>query len=83
MSKPIGVLELYGKSIAVSKKKDQADELEHLNSTDLKGSRTDPNTLVGVIARSAGVWDNDKAVCSCSGKTVWQERTEQVGKGML
>ncbi|MCJ1250929.1 copper chaperone [Trapelia coarctata] len=39
--------------------------------------------VVGVIARSAGVWDNDKTVCSCSGKTVWEERGEQVGRGML
>jgi copper chaperone for superoxide dismutase len=45
-------------------------------------SREDENTLVGVIARSAGVWDNDKMVCSCSGKNVWQERQEQVVKGM-
>ena len=39
--------------------------------------------VVGVIARSAGVWDNDKTVCSCSGKTVWEEREEQRGRGML
>ena len=39
--------------------------------------------VVGVIARSAGVWDNEKTVCSCSGKTVWEERGEQVGRGML
>ncbi|MCJ1403912.1 copper chaperone [Xylographa trunciseda] len=39
--------------------------------------------VVGVIARSAGVWDNDKTVCSCSGKTVWEERGEQVARGML
>ncbi|KAJ5397470.1 hypothetical protein N7509_005583 [Penicillium cosmopolitanum] len=44
--------------------------------------REDENTLVGVIARSAGVWDNDKMVCSCSGKNVWEERQEQVGQGM-
>ena len=42
-----------------------------------------PNTLVGVIARSAGVWDNDKTVCSCSGKTLWEEREENVVRGML
>jgi len=40
-------------------------------------------SVVGVIARSAGVWDNDKQVCSCSGKTVWEEREEQKGRGML
>ena len=39
--------------------------------------------VVGVIARSAGVWDNEKTVCSCSGKTVWEERREQVARGML
>ncbi|MCJ1394915.1 hypothetical protein MMC18_007795 [Xylographa bjoerkii] len=39
--------------------------------------------VVGVIARSAGVWDNEKTVCSCSGKTVWEERGEQVARGML
>ena len=43
----------------------------------------DGATVMGVIARSAGAWDNEKIVCSCSGKTVWQEREEQVGRGML
>jgi hypothetical protein len=26
---------------------------------------------------------DDKTVCSCSGKTVWQEREEQRDRGML
>ncbi|KAF4591453.1 copper chaperone for superoxide dismutase [Ophiocordyceps camponoti-floridani] len=43
----------------------------------------DEETLVGVIARSAGAWDNDKTVCSCTGKTLWDEREEVVKKGML
>ncbi|CAB4256924.1 similar to Saccharomyces cerevisiae YMR038C CCS1 Copper chaperone for superoxide dismutase Sod1p, involved in oxidative stress protection [Maudiozyma barnettii] len=30
----------------------------------------------GVIARSAGAWENDKQVCACTGKTVWQERKD-------
>ncbi|MCJ1306662.1 copper chaperone [Agyrium rufum] len=38
---------------------------------------------LGVIARSAGVWDNDKTVCSCSGKTVWEEREEQRKRGII
>ncbi|AAS50861.1 ABR091Cp [Eremothecium gossypii ATCC 10895] len=29
---------------------------------------------VGVLARSAGAWQNDKVVCACSGDTLWQER---------
>ena len=39
--------------------------------------------VVGVIARSAGVWENEKVVCGCSGKTVWEEREQMVGRGML
>lgn len=41
-----------------------------------------PHSLVGVIARSAGVWENDKTVCSCSGKTVWEERKDAQTKGL-
>ena len=45
--------------------------------------KNDENTVVGVIARSAGMWDNDKTVCSCTGKTLWEERKDEVRKGML
>ena len=48
-----------------------------------KELENDENTLVGVVARSAGVWDNDKTVCSCTGKTLWEERKDEVKKGML
>lgn len=47
------------------------------------GLRNDGDTVVGVIARSAGMWDNDKTVCSCTGKTLWEERKDEVAKGML
>ncbi|KAH8732302.1 superoxide dismutase copper chaperone-like protein [Phaeosphaeriaceae sp. PMI808] len=69
--KPIHIWEIIGRSIVVAKQQDG------------KFDKNDPDTLVGVIARSAGVWDNDKTVCSCSGKTVWQEREEQRDRGML
>ncbi|KAL2277366.1 hypothetical protein FJTKL_00069 [Diaporthe vaccinii] len=48
-----------------------------------KALQNDENTVVGVIARSAGVWDNDKTVCSCTGKTLWEERKDEVKNGML
>lgn len=38
--------------------------------------------VMGVVARSAGLWENEKVVCGCSGKTVWEEREEMVGRGM-
>ena len=71
LDRPIAIWELIGRSIVMATEgKERFD-------------REDPDELVGVIARSAGVWENDKTVCSCSGKTVWEERTEQAGKGML
>ncbi|KAF4471415.1 superoxide dismutase 1 copper chaperone [Fusarium albosuccineum] len=45
--------------------------------------KNDKDTVVGIIARSAGMWDNDKTVCSCTGKTLWEERQDEVKKGML
>jgi copper chaperone for superoxide dismutase len=71
LDKPVAIWELIGRSIVVAKE------------GKTKFDKEDPDELVGVIARSAGVWENDKTVCSCSGKTVWEERTEQTGKGML
>ncbi|CAL5869510.1 uncharacterized protein PFLUO_LOCUS3740 [Penicillium psychrofluorescens] len=71
LDRPVAIWELIGRSMVVS------------SSQEGPFKREDPNTLVGVIARSAGVWDNDKMVCSCSGKNVWQERQEQVGQGMV
>lgn len=71
LDQPVAVWELIGRSMVVSKTKEGPFR------------RDDPDTIVGVIARSAGVWDNEKMVCSCSGKNVWEERKEQVSKGML
>jgi copper chaperone for superoxide dismutase len=69
--KPVQIWELIGRSIVVAKQKEGPFDAQ------------DENALVGVVARSAGVWENEKVVCACSGKTVWEERVEQVGKGML
>ncbi|KAF3907346.1 hypothetical protein AA313_de0200257 [Arthrobotrys entomopaga] len=66
----IEIWELIGRSMVVSQRTENFEQHDEM-------------TLVGVIARSAGVWENDKVVCSCSGKTVWEERTEQTSKGML
>ena len=71
LDRPLAIWEVIGRSMVVSRSKDGPFK------------REDTDTLVGVIARSAGVWDNEKTVCSCSGKDVWQERKEQVGRGMM
>ncbi|KAM5353927.1 hypothetical protein ACJ41O_000577 [Fusarium nematophilum] len=48
-----------------------------------EGLKNDKDTVLGIIARSAGMWDNDKTVCSCTGKTLWEEREDERKKGML
>jgi copper chaperone for superoxide dismutase/copper chaperone len=39
--------------------------------------------FAGVVARSAGTWGNDKTVCACSGRTMWEEGREMDTKSML
>lgn len=67
VTRDLDISELIGRSVTVS-----------THETDVNDT-----SLVGVIARSAGVWQNDKTVCSCSGKTVWQERQDAIKRGVL
>lgn len=73
LERPIQIWELIGRGMVLSRQHDGGRAFE----------KNDNDTLVGVIARSAGVWDNNKTVCSCSGKTIWEERKDEVSKGML
>lgn len=70
---PFQVWEVIGHAFAVTRQDESTG----------KPLENDENTVVGVIARSAGVWDNDKTVCSCTGKTLWEERKDEVKNGML
>ncbi|KAF4512111.1 hypothetical protein G6O67_001293 [Ophiocordyceps sinensis] len=69
---PFQVWEVIGHAMVLTRQDERTRPLEN-----------DRNTVVGVVARSAGVWDNDKTVCSCTGKTLWEERKDEVNKGML
>ncbi|KAK4150544.1 superoxide dismutase [Chaetomidium leptoderma] len=73
LNRPFQVWEVIGHALVVSRH-DESDGAPLSNEED---------TVVGVLARSAGVWDNDKTVCSCTGKTLWQERKDEVSNGML
>ncbi len=73
LNHPFQVWEIIGHAMVISRQ-DESDGAPLKN---------DQNTVVGVIARSAGMWDNDKTVCSCTGKTLWEERKDEVTKGML
>lgn len=70
--RPFQIWEIIGHAMVLTKQDETTGPLVN-----------DDNTVVGVIARSAGVWDNDKTVCSCTGKTLWEERKDEIRKGML
>ncbi|KAJ2496636.1 copper chaperone [Coemansia sp. RSA 1972] len=42
-------------------------------SAQSKANGSGPGILAGVVARSAGLFENDKQVCACSGNTLWTE----------
>lgn len=69
------VWEMVGRGMVV-RRVDGGDEVNR------EGEGKDVDTVVGVVARSAGAWENEKVVCACSGKTVWEEREEMVRKGV-
>jgi copper chaperone for superoxide dismutase len=66
------IWEVIGHAMVLTRQEEKAEPLKN-----------DKDTVVGIIARSAGMWDNDKTVCSCTGKTLWEERKDEVEKGML
>lgn len=69
---PFQVWEVIGHAMVLTRQDDAEGPLKN-----------DADTLTGIIARSAGIWENDKTVCSCSGKTLWEEREDEKKKGML
>jgi copper chaperone for superoxide dismutase len=81
------IWEVVGRGLVAERLEDSASTLTSDKNRNGNGNgirnAEDQEAVVGVVARSAGVWDNDKTVCSCSGKTVWEERVEQRGRGIL
>jgi len=61
--------------------------VEAANQPSTPSSGTSPSVLgrifAGVVARSAGIWGNDKTVCACSGKTMWEEGRDMEKRSML
>lgn len=65
-SNRVKVWDIIGRSMVITE-----------NEDDLKSSSKDGNSgngiLCGIIARSAGAFENTKMVCACSGNTLWEE----------
>lgn len=81
LAKPFQVWEVIGHAFLVTRQEEEGGAGAGAGAGTVLSN--DENTVVGVIARSAGMWDNDKTVCSCTGKTLWEERKDEVKKGML
>lgn len=67
ISANLSVKDLIGRSMVLSTNEDRVNQ----------------HDICGVIARSAGAWENEKVVCSCSGKDLWQERQDAIRQGIL
>ena len=68
----VKVSDIIGRSIAVAEGKDDLGETDHPLSS-VNGNCG--NLLsCGIIARSAGLFQNTKRICACDGVTLWDER---------
>ncbi|KAI8978955.1 superoxide dismutase [Pilobolus umbonatus] len=63
----IKVWDIIGRSMVITEKE---DDLGHHGKED--GNSGD-GVLCGIIARSAGAFENTKSVCACNGNTLWEE----------
>jgi copper chaperone for superoxide dismutase len=48
-------------------------EVDGMEVWQVVGHAISVDEVAGVVARSAGVWENLKKVCACSGRTIWEE----------
>uniref|UniRef100_A0A6A7G6A2 Superoxide dismutase copper chaperone n=1 Tax=Hirondellea gigas TaxID=1518452 RepID=A0A6A7G6A2_9CRUS len=64
------VWDIIGRSVCV-------DVLRDSYESKNDGSR-DKHLACGVVARSAGIFQNTKRICQCDGRTLWSEDTSQV-----
>ncbi|KAJ1680037.1 copper chaperone, partial [Spiromyces aspiralis] len=68
-SEEIKVYEIIGRSMLIQSK--PGSPSSNAPSTTSTPSLT---CLAGIIARSAGLFQNDKQICACSGATMWEEQ---------
>ncbi|KAG6462573.1 copper chaperone for superoxide dismutase [Manduca sexta] len=74
------VWDIIGRSVAVTERRDDLGRGSTPTSED-DGDSGRP-VACGIIARSAGVFQNPKRICACDGVVVWDERDRPLaGKG--
>ncbi|OMJ09064.1 Superoxide dismutase 1 copper chaperone [Smittium culicis] len=68
------IYELIGRSILVTKQQQSTTSSAASASTDNDiRSYTNSPILSGIVARSAGLFENKKVICACTGRTLWEE----------
>ena len=76
----VKVWDVIGRSVVVSSGPDDLGTGPTLASLDT--GNCGEGVACGVIARSAGLGQNDKKICACDGVTIWEERDKPlVGEG--
>ncbi|KAH9635924.1 hypothetical protein HF086_002484 [Spodoptera exigua] len=74
------VWDIIGRSVAVTERKDDLGRGSSPSSK-IDGDSGTP-IACGIIARSAGVFQNPKRICACDGVVVWDEKDRPLaGKG--
>lgn len=77
--KVITVPEIIGRSIVVTEHADDYG-LGHTNDSLIDGN-SGKRLACGIIARSAGIFQNFKKICACDGVTIWDERDKPMAGG--
>lgn len=75
----VTVPEIIGRSIVVTAQADDFGRGNNENS--LIDGNTGERLACGIIARSAGIFQNFKKICACDGVTIWDERDKPVAGG--
>jgi len=64
------VWDIIGRAVVVHAQPDDLGRTDHPDSK--KTGNAGARVSCGLIARSAGVFENAKRICSCDGKTIWE-----------
>eukprot|EP00128_Syssomonas_multiformis_P013879 Colp12_sorted_trinity150504_noHs@32340 len=65
------VWDIIGRSLCIKAEPDDLGRGSGADSSVTGGART--VVACGIIARAAGVFENQKKVCACSGRTLWED----------
>ncbi|KAF9438585.1 hypothetical protein BGZ76_006637 [Entomortierella beljakovae] len=72
-SKRIKVWDIIGRSMVVTEQRDNLGKGSSSAESSKEDGGSGKGIICGIIARSAGVFENAKKICDCTGTTLWEE----------